>query len=126
MESVQEAASNYLGKAAKIDTAVDGIFAEHLRGIGQDERERVAEYTATRVPGMAQSRKAKGKKMAGDFIICDDYKKGLGTVPATILGGVATAAMALGGYGVWASMQNKTEPPPVVEAVDTNTQIAVE
>lgn len=125
-ESIEELASNHLGKASKIETAVDGVFAHDLRELAEADREQVAAYTAAKVPGLANSRKAKGSQMGGDFIICDDYRKGTGTVPAVILGLVAAAALGVGGFGAWASMQEKAEVPAMQSSTDTITQIELE
>ena len=123
-ESIDEAASQYLGKQAKVETAIDGIFANDLRELAQADRERVAAYIAAKVPGLARSQKAKGK-MPGDFIICDDYRKGTGTVAAVTMGVVLTAALGFGGFGLWMAMQDRTpEEPPA--AVDADTQYLLE
>lgn len=124
-ETVNEAASQYMGKAAKIDTAVDGILADDLRELAKADRERVAAYAAAKVPGVSRSPKSKESKMPGDFIICDDYRKGTGTLPAVIMGVVATAALGVGGLGLWAAIASKSVPP-VVEVVDTDTQYLLE
>lgn len=125
-ESIQEAASNHLGKASKIDTAVDAILVDDFRELAIADRERVAEYADARVPGLAQAanRKPRGKQMGGDFIICDDYRKGAGTIPAVVVGMVAAAALGVGG---WVFTMDRPEPPavPPPEAetsVDADTQ----
>ncbi len=117
-------ASQYLAKAGKIETAVDAVFAHDLKELAQADRDRVATYAAAKVPGLA---KAKGdKKMPGDFIVCDDYRKGLGAIPALIMGAVATGGLSLGGFGLWMAMQHLADPPPSVTGTDTDTQYVLE
>lgn len=124
-ESINEAVSNYLGKASKIETAVDGIFAADVKELAAADRQRVAEYAAATVPGVTNGRKRKGSKMGGDFIVCDDYRKGAGTVAAVITGVVSTVALGIGGLGLWAMIHDETPGEPAA-AVDTDTQYLLE
>ena len=126
-ESVQEAASNQLGKQSKIETAVDGILAHDLQQLAEADRDRVAAYMAAKVPGLANGRKSNGSKMGGDFIVCDDYRKGTGTLPAVLMGVVATAALGLGGMAMWTALQDRPQDvTPAVTPADTDTQYLLE
>ncbi len=115
-----------MGKAAKIDTAIDGIFANDLKELAAADRQRVAEYAAAKVPGVTNGQKPKGAEMAGDFIVCDDYRKGTGTVPAVIMGVVTLASLAVGGFGIKSAMQTEQPPPPppveVAPVIDADTR----
>ncbi len=130
-ESIDEAASNHLGKASKIEIANDAVYTHDLRELAQTERDNVAALTAATVPGVARAQKAKGsKEMSGDFIICDDYRKGTGTIPTIVMGLVtmtALAAVTALASGIWSVSQNTPEPPPAVDkSVDTIGQIVLE
>ena len=128
--TIDEAASQYMGKAAKIDTAIDGIFAADLKELAAADRQRVAEYSAATVPGVTNGQKPKGAKMGGDFIVCDDYRKGTGTVPAVIMGAVAIASLTIGGLGLRSAMQTEQPVPPAAAvapaAVDADTHYILE
>ena len=128
--TIDEAASQYMGKAAKIDTAIDGIFASDLKELAAADRQRVAEYAAAKVPGLSSGPKPKGSKMGGDFIVCDDYRKGTGTVPCVIMGVVATVSLALGALGLRSAMQVEQPVPPTAvvapATVDADTHYILE
>jgi len=114
-KSTQEAASNYLGKVSKLETAREGIFTDDLRKLAAADRERVAAYVAATVPSLAGSAGSttKGSSMGGDFIVCDDYRKGTGTISALVMGAVAFAALGIGGLGLWTAMRAAVDPPAV-------------
>jgi len=117
--SVEEAASNHLGKASKVETAMDSVFVEDLRELARADRERVAAYAASRVPGLSAGQTQGRKQVPGDFIVCDDYRKGTGTVPVVVLGLVAIASA---GLAAWAALRNADPPQPGPPPPDTATQ----
>ena len=125
-QSVREAASNQLGKQSKIETAVEAIFAHDLREVAQADRDGVAAYKAATVPGVS-ALKPKGTKMGGDFIVCDDYRKGTGTIPSLVMGLVAASAIG----GLVTALAMRPDPPVPSEtqapaATDTDTQYILE
>ena len=132
-ETLNEAESQYLAKQAKLETALDGVFVNSLHKIDEDERETVAAYRAAKVPELSQvpSGREDKKKMGGDFIVCDDYRKGTGTIPAVVMGLVAVAALGLSAWAMTRDRPTDTPPDATQETpVDQNTQyeagIAVE
>ena len=120
-EILNEAESQYLAKQAKLETAVDGVFVNSLNEMDKDERARVDEYTRATVKGLQpQTRKGK-RKMAGDFIVCDDYRRGTGLIPTLMMGGITTLALLLGGYALYATGKSESPQP----SPDTDTQYEV-
>jgi hypothetical protein len=120
-ESIAEAQSNRLGKTTKLDVAHDAILTEDFYELAAEDR---ADKKAAmeRYLGYANKRNAKGKggKMAGDFIVCDDYRKGS---PWGMVA-VATAALAAGGWALTVAML--PDNPSVMEDTDTTRAITIE
>ncbi len=116
-----EAASQYEAKRAKLDTAVDAVFTDSLRRLDRDERERVATYMESKVPGLANANERKGTDDMGDFIVCDDYRKGMGTLSVAVMGLVMTAGIGAACFALWVAMWGHEINEPVVP-VDTNTR----
>ena len=125
-ETIRDTAKSHLAKTAKLESAADAIYTQDLHEIATADRQRVADYAAATVPGLGKGKK--GGKAVGDFIVCDDYRKGTGTLPAIVLGAVSVLALLLAGFAAWAAMKPKPEPPPppAVEDRDTWSQVEIE
>ncbi len=126
-ESERRAAHNYLGKQAKLETAADAVVVRQVAEIADDEVETVKRYREWKVfrkgEGSAPTpgSPGKGKDKMGDFIVCDNYQKGVSPLALAAVALGALAVTGLGGWGV-AAIASRLASPPVVQAVeDTDT-----
>ena len=71
--TVDEAASQFLGKQAKLETALDAALVRQMHEIAQDELATVQEYRAKKLGLGGGPNGSTGRKQpVGDFIVCDD------------------------------------------------------
>ena len=119
-ESIDEAASQHLGKESQVQMATDAIFMAQIRDIADDEMETARHYK--RQNGMLP--KSTGKPMAGDrnIILCDDYHTGSSRALAAVFT-VLVAALIVGGTMLWSQLQ---KPQRVEYGEDTVNQYDIE
>ena len=70
-ETLEEAASQQLGKKSKLETALDAILTNSFHKLDKDERDVVERYRNMKVFGDSSPRP---QTDSGDFIVCDDMK----------------------------------------------------
>lgn len=119
-QSVNRSAASYLGKQSKLETAVDGIFAQQMHEAAQDEIETQRQYRQRTLGETPTDRK---RKKMGDFIVCDDYRKGVSPI---VLGIVAVVAIIMAGLALWALLwmaAQRAEPPEYPGPPDTEYEV---
>lgn len=127
-QTVDEAASQYLGKQAKMEVALDGVFAKQLHDIAEDEVAAVQQYRQKNT-GIGGTLGPGGKKgtAVGDFIVCDDYQRGLSPITVAVIVIVAILAIvlvaAMAAWGATVLMKHDEQKPVTANAIDTEYEV---
>lgn len=108
--SVDEAAQNYLGKQAKLETAIDSVFVHDARELAAADREKVRRYEEQKLFGGRGKAQGKGDDDVGDFIVCDDYRVN-NWLPWTVVALIGAGLLALFAF-LYPAMQSEPEPQP--------------
>jgi hypothetical protein len=135
LSPVDEAASNYLGKTSKLQTALEAVLTKSIAKLDEDERAAVNRYREMKVFGGEGKQPATSPpEPGGDLIVCDDMRiefphppapppapappppaNGGGAVKAALLGAAAAAGLGWMVYlsAALAQRQQQPAPPPV-------------
>ncbi len=125
-ESEDEAIQQYLGKQAKLETALDASVVDDMRRIAETERNQVEEYKARVLKLEGNGKLRRGK--VGDFIVCDDYRKGspLVTVVGMVLALVALTVIVVVALYFFRPSTPEAPPAQVVQTQDKDTTRRIE
>jgi hypothetical protein len=120
-ETIEESASQLLGKAAKVEMGQELVLLEDLRQLARDERDSVRHYKQRLNLAPKRDCTAEGD-MGGDIILCDDYRRsnGLITVLLAVLFFVALLAVTAVSYWAVMSMTRAPEAAPVAAPVESH------
>lgn len=120
-ESEREAGQNYLGKQAKLETAADAVVVRQIAEIADDEVDTVQRYREKKVFNGKGGSAARRSKPMGDFIVCDNYQKGVSPLALATVALAALGVTGLTGWGIVAAVSCFAEPPAIQAAEDTDT-----
>jgi hypothetical protein len=113
----------YLGKQAKLETALDAATVDDMRRIAETERRQVEEYKARKL-------KLNGKPRhddVGDFTVCDNYVKGspLAAVVGMAIGSGAIALIVVAALYFFRPSAPEISPVQIQDK-DTTRRIEIE